>query len=97
MLLILQLDCAKWVSVELSQLVPTRMMLGHVLDKARVIELLNLDLFTASCLRRLIVLQAVVQCLVKIPDLMVLSIRIFDRCAIKSPNELQSGDGAFPR
>ena len=96
MLFILQLDCTKWVTMKLSQLVPSRVMLCHVFNETWVIELLQLDLsLIISALSGLIVLQAVAEGLVQISDLIIFPVRIFNRGSIESSQELTASDGAF--
>ena len=78
--------------MDLSELVPTRVPLGHKLNQAWVIKLLNLHLFG---LIGLMVLQALAKCFIQVANFVPFSVDIFDWRSIERPHELHPSDGAL--
>ena len=92
MLLVDELDCAKWIAMHLNELVPARMALLHVLAEARVLKRLDLDLLA---LAGLVVLEALAQRFIQVGDFVVLALEVLNRRAIARSDELDASDGTL--
>ena len=92
MLFIHELDRSKWAAMNLSELIPARMLLRHEINQSWITELLDLHFLS---LVGLVMLQALAKCLIQVANLVPFSVNIFDRCPVESPHELHPSNGAL--